>query len=232
MEKKQFRHDKSNRTIIFTNQIIWFCHWTTGSSFFTSKSVLFVNFINWLVLNNSVTARFLIQLFFLKNRHDFIGSKHTPGCAFLFFLQENDVATCYAWERWPQRKGVCLALWSRKNYALFVNSTGLLLLLCLFFFCAFCCFTCFVWYKSSVVFFACCCLWQFWLCLFVRFGAFPAPISPSCLSLLLAIIILWVLPFCPVFFLFYFNFFHGNKRCLLLLQFCCCVSCCVSRSCC
>ena len=105
----------------------------------------------------------------------------------------------HAWSRWPQRKGVCHTLQSRKNYALFPENTGFLLLLFLFFFCAFWRSACFASCKRSVAFFCCCCLRQFWLCLFVRLRAFPAAISLSCLRLLLASIITWTSPFPLVF---------------------------------
>lgn len=135
---------------------------------------------------------------------------------------------CYAWSQWPQCKGVCLALWSRKNYRLQVKSSGLFFLLCLFFFCAFSCSTSFVSYKNSVVFFACCCSSQFWLCLFVRSEAFPASISLPCLSLLLESFIPWTSPFPAVFFLPILFFLRQQKMfvviAVLLLCFLVCFS--------
>ena len=129
---------------------------------------------------------------------------------FSVFSPRENVATCYDWERWPQRKGVCLALRPRKNYALFVNSTGFLLPLCLFFFCAFCCSTCFVSCKSSVAFFVCCYSLPFWLCLFVRVGAFPAPNYADVFGLTASKHYSLNLAFPPLFFLFVL-FFSATK---------------------
>lgn len=92
-----------------------------------------------------------------------------------------------------------------------VKSSGLFFLSCLFFFCAFSCSTSFVSCKNSVVFFVCCCSSQFWLCLFVRFEAFPAPISLPCLSLLLESFIPWTSPFPAVFFLPILFFLTATK---------------------
>ena len=107
--------------------------------------------------------------FFKKNRRDFIGAKHTPGCAFLFFLQEKTLTQCNAWEWWPQIKGVCLTLQPRKNYELLIKSTGLFSLCFPRFPCVFLVNIYFVWVKVSVVFFCYCLFDSFSLCLFVRF---------------------------------------------------------------
>ena len=86
-----------------------------------------------------------------------------------------------------------------------------LFLLFLFFFCAFWRSTSFASCKRSVAFFCCCCLRQFWLCLFVRLGVFPAAISLSCLRLISASIIPWTSPFPLVFFLSASSFFAATK---------------------
>ena len=81
--------------------------------------------------------------------------------------------------------------------------------------------------KIVLFFFACCFLLAFGLCLFVRFGPFPAAIMLLCLRLLLASIISWSSPSplnfsCPFIYIFF-----TILTCLLVLLFCCCVSCCV-----
>ena len=47
----------------------------------TSRSHLVFDEINFDQSRN-------FNFYFKKNRQDLIGAKHTPGCAFLFFLQE------------------------------------------------------------------------------------------------------------------------------------------------
>ena len=127
-------------------------------------------------LSTSTLTNQIIQILFLKK----LWLERTPGCAFLCFLQEKTVHTvqCCVW--WPGSKGVCLAFRPHKNCVVLKNRPSLLFPSCPLFLCVFCCFACFAKCKSSVTFFACCFLLTFGLCLFVRLGAFPAPIMLLC----------------------------------------------------
>ena len=69
----------------------------------------------------------------------------------------------------------------------------------------------FVSVKMLLLFFCCCCLLTFWLCLFVRAGAFFAPRMLLCLCLWLTSTITWFSPFPPVFFLLFIVFFTTLK---------------------
>ena len=77
---------------------------------------------------------------------------------------------CNAWWRWPQSKGVCLALWPRKNYALLIKSPGLV------FFCTFTVFPVFlrpplILFRAKVViFFYCCYFCCYFCCVCLRAG--------------------------------------------------------------
>ena len=137
---------------------------------------------------------------------------------FSCFPEEKTLTPVQCCVRWPECKGVCLAFRSRKNYTVAKNRSGLLFP----FFPSsprvFCARIYFLRAKIVLFFFACCFLLAFGLCLFVRFGPFPAAIMLLCLRLLLASIIPWSSP-SPLYFSCPFIFFFAILTCLLVLLF-------------
>jgi len=129
--------------------------------------------------------------------------------------------------RSSQQKGAYLAFWRRASCARAIIRRGLFFLCCCCFSCAFLFRIYFVWCQSVVVFFGCCSLLLFWLCLFGRDRAFLAVTMLLGLCLRMANTITWFSPFSAVCFLFFFVFFSPDLLCCLLLLRCCCVSCCV-----
>ena len=96
----------------------------------TSRSHLVFDEINF---DQSGRSDFFLK----KNRRDLIGAKHTPGCAFLFFLQEKTVTHCNACALWPQHKRVYVVLQRCKNCAGCKYRSGLLFLCAPLFPCCF-----------------------------------------------------------------------------------------------
>ena len=143
--------------------------------------------------------------FVLKNRRDFIGDKHTPGCVFLFFLLT---------ERWHSAVFVAGRHNSKSSTLRFRPAKIIQWLK----FEQICC-------SRALLFFPVCFPPLFilfrskWCCFFllllfvgilavfvVRAGAFFAPRMLLCLCLWLTSTITWFSPFPPVFFLLFIIF--------------------------
>ena len=139
-----------------------------------------------------------------------IGAKHTPGCAFLFFLQEKTVTQCMLGRDGHNAKVYTLCCGYTKNCAGCKNRSGLLFLFVPFFPSVFCCCGCFASCKTSVAFFVWCCFLAFWLCSFARGRAFLGAGMSLCLCLWLANTKAWFSPFPTVFFLLALIFFCYN----------------------
>ena len=166
-------------------------------------SLLVTNFLSRPIKN--------LQFCFKNNRQDLIGAKHTPGCVFLFLLQEKTL----------QRVMLGRDDHNAKVYTLCCGCAKIVqcrkpeqVCCCCYFFSFPVSFTVVIVLfhtKLVLLFFACCCFLTFWMLLFVRVEDFPAAIMLLCLCLLLANIISWPSPFPPVFFLFILIFFTATK---------------------
>ena len=122
-------------------------------------------------------------------------------------------------------------LWVHKNYAVTKTRSGLLLSFVPFFPRVFFCSGCFVLCKTSVDFFAYCYFLAFWLCLFVRVGAFDAPRMLVCPCLLIMSINTRFSPLPPVFFLLVIIFFTTLKIVsVLAVLLLCFLPCCFGRA--
>ena len=142
---------------------------------------------------------------------------------FSCFPEEKTLTPVQCCARWPERKGVCLAFRSRKNYTVAENRPGLSFPCFPFSPRIFCVRIYFFTGESSAVFLYCCYFCLFLLCFFVLFAAFAALIMPVCWCLLLPSIISWPLCFPSVFFLSLY-FFLEHLAWHLIFLFCCCVS--------
>ena len=156
--------------------------------------------------------------FFLKKTVHFSLGLRAPGGAFFCFFLSNGDDRC---TRSSQQKGTYLAFWRRASCARAIIRRGLFFLCCCCFSCAFLCRIYFVWCQSVVVFFGCCSLLLFWLCLFGRGRAFLAVTMLLGLCFRMANTITWFSPFSAVCFLFFFVFF---RQIYCVACYCCVVA--------